>query len=116
MPVDTNTEVNSIDGRGSADASLTDGFEDLSAGTTADLSTGDGAASTATLFIATEGAVDLTIEFSPDGETFREPTDESPIEFSGAAEDVALIDYDAAAVRVEASNTTGVDLDLRVTA
>ncbi|UXF51035.1 MAG: hypothetical protein HQRvContig05_31 [Haloquadratum phage sp.] len=65
MPVDTNTEVNSIDGRGSADASLTDGFEDLSAGTTADLSTGDGAASTATLFIATEGAVDLTIEFRP---------------------------------------------------
>lgn len=116
MPVDTNTEVNSIDGRGTAGEPITNGFEDISAGVTADLSTGDGAPSTATLYIATEGAIELTIEFSPDGETFREPAEESPIEFTEAGEDVAFIDYDAAAVRVESSNATGVDLDLRVTA
>jgi hypothetical protein len=116
MPVDTNTEVNSIDGRGSADTPLTEGPEDISTGVTADLSTGDGAAATATLYIETEGATELTFEFSPDGETFREPLDESPVGYDGAAQDVALIDYDAAAVRVSASNSTKVNLDLRVTA
>ena len=110
------TEVEKIKARGAARTKLTEGAEDISNGVEASLSTGAGAASSATLFIATEGAVGLTIEFSPDGETWREPGDESPIEFTEAGEDVAFIEFDAAAVRVEASNATGVDLDLRVTA
>ena len=116
MPVETDTDVNSIDGRGTADAPLTDGPEDIQTGRTADLSTGDGAPSTATLFIETEGATELTIEFSPDGEAWFEPLDESPVGYDSAAQDVALIDYDAAAVRVSASNSTKVNLDLRMTA
>lgn len=116
MPVGTETDVKSIEGRGTAETSITDGPEDISNGVTVDLSTATGAASTATLFIETQGAVELTIEFSPDGETFREPADESPIEFTEAGEDVAFIEFDAAAVRVSGSDTTGVDLDLRVTA
>lgn len=110
------SEVEKVKARGAAGTSLTDGAEDISEGVEASLSTGTGAASSATLFIATEGAVGLTIEFSPDGETWFEPLDESPVGYDGAAQDVALIDYDAAAVRVSASNGTKVDLDLRVTA
>jgi hypothetical protein len=110
------SEVEKIKARGASGTPLTDGAEDISDGREASLSTGTGAASSATLFIATEGAVGLTIEFSPDGETWREPGDESPIGFDAAGEDVAFIDYDAAAVRVTASNDTPVDLDLRVTA
>jgi len=118
MPVETNTEVNSIEGRGSADAQLTDGAEDISAGSNvkADLSTGNGAPSSATLFIRTEGATELSLEFSPTGGDFFEPADESPIGYDGATEDVAFIDYDAAAIRITASNSTPVDLSLRVTA
>ena len=110
------SEVEKIKAREGSGTSLTNGAEDISDGREASLSTGFGAASSATLFIVTEGAIDLTIEFSPDGEKFREPADESPIKFSEAGEDVAFIDYDAAAVRVEGSDATGVDLDLRVTA
>ena len=110
------TEVEKIKARGAARTPLTDGAEDISDGVEASMSTGAGAASSATLFIATQGAIDLTIKFSPDGEKFREPAEESPIEFGGAGEDVAFIEFDAAAVRVTGSNTTGVDLDLRVTA
>jgi len=110
------SEVEKIKARGASGTPLTDGPEDISDGVEASLSTGTGAASSATLFIATDGGTELTIEFSPDGETFREPLDESPIGYDSATEDVALIDYDAAAVRVTASNSTKVNLDLRVTA
>ena len=110
------SEVEKIKARGASGTSLTDGADDISDGVEASLSTGTGAASSATLFIATDGAVELTIEFSPDGETWREPGDESPIGFDAAGEDVAFIDYDAAAIRISASNNTPVNLDLRVTA
>ena len=110
------SEVEKIKARGASGTSLTDGAEDISGGVEAPLSTGTGAASSATLFIETEGALDLTIEFSPDGETWREPASESPIGFDSAGEDIAFVEYDAAAIRVMASNTTPVDLDLRVTA
>ena len=109
-------EVEKIKARGASGTSLTDGAEDISEGVEATLSTGTGAASSATLFIKTEGAIELTIEFSPDGSVWYEPTAESPIVFDGADEDVAFIEYDAAAIRVTGSTTTAVNLDLRVTA
>lgn len=114
MPLGNNVEK--IEAREAVGTPLTDGPEDISDGVEASLSTEKGAPSSATLFIATEGALELTIEFSPDGDTFREPLDESPIGYDGATEDVAYIEYDAAAIRVSASNSTKVDLDLRVTA
>lgn len=114
MPLNSSVEV--VEGRGGDRASLTDGFEDISGGVTAYLGTEKGSASSATLFIETKGAVELTTEFSPDGDTWREPRNESPVAFDVANEDLVYMDYDAAYLRVTASNTTGVDLDLRVTA
>lgn len=114
MALESDIEV--VKARGSRSTSLTDGAEDITEGLEATLSTGTGAASSATLFIETQGAIELTIEFSPDGSTWYEPVGESPIGFDGAGEDVAFIEYDAAAIRVTGSNTTAVNLDLRVTA
>jgi hypothetical protein len=109
--------VEKIKAREGVSGSLTDGFEDISGGVTASMGTTGGDAQSATLYIATEGAVELTTEFSPDGgDTWREPADESPIVFDAAGEDVAYIDYSASMIRVTGSNTTGADLDLRVTA
>ena len=109
-------EVEKIKARGASGTSLTDGAEDISEGVEATLSTGTGAASSATLFIETQGALELQIEFSPDGETWREPAVESPIAFDAAGQDVAYIEFDAAQIRVTGSNSTLVNLDLRVTA
>ncbi len=115
MPTKTNVEV--VGGRGASMGSLTDGHEDLSSGVTASVSTETGDMMAATLYIDTEGAVDLKIEFSPDGgETWREPQGESPVEFSGAQQDLVLIEYQATHLRVTASNNTAVNLDLRVRA
>ncbi|WP_280585382.1 hypothetical protein [Halorubrum sp. Boch-26] len=109
-------EVEKIKARGASGTSLTDGPEDISEGVEATLSTGTGAASSATLFIEVQGAIELTIEFSPDGSTWYEPAAESPIGFDTAGEDVAFIDYDASHLRVTGSNNAAVNLDLRVTA
>lgn len=116
MALDTNSDVRNIEGRGTARERLTNGPEDIRNGTEALLTTGDGAPASATLYIETEGAVEITVELSHDGETFREPASEMPIEFDGPGTEIILIQYDAAAVRVSASNSTLVDVDLRVTA
>ncbi|WP_435074926.1 hypothetical protein [Halorubrum sp. HHNYT27] len=109
-------EVEKIKARGASRESLTDGPEDISGGVKASLSTATGAASTATLYVDTQGALDLKIEFSPDGVNWYEPMVGSPVGYDQADSDVIFIEYDAAAVRVTGSNSTPVDLDLRVTA
>lgn len=113
MPLGSNVEK--IEAREAVGTSLTDGAEDISGGVTASMSTGKGSGGSATLFIEAQGALDLTIEFSPDGSAFYEPAAESPITFDAAGMDVAYVEFDAAAIRVTGSNTTPVDLDLRVT-
>ena len=110
------TEVDKIKARGASGTSLTDGPEDISEGVEATLSTGTGAASSATLFIETQGAIDLKVEFSPDGSSWYEPLDESPISISNPNTEMSYIEYDATSIRVTGSNSTAVNLALRVTA
>jgi len=115
VPLGSNVEK--IDAREALGTSLTNGPTDISEGVESSLSTGKGSPSSATLYIAAEGAMDVTIEFSPDGgSTWYEPADKSPIGFNSAGEDVAYIEYDASQIRVTGSNSTKVNLDLRVTA
>ncbi|WP_058365231.1 hypothetical protein [Haloparvum sedimenti] len=117
MGLDSNVEK--IDAREGVSTAITDGYEDLTGdGTEASLSTGLGDPSSATLYVATEGAVELTVEFSPDGGTnWFEPNDpELPLKFDSAGDDVVLMDFNASDVRVTASDATGVKLALRVTA
>ncbi len=115
MPTKANIEI--LGGRGATGASLTDGPEDISDGLEVNVQTETGDIAAATLYIATEGAVDVSIEFSPDnGDTWREPLYESPVTFDEADQDLVLIEYQATDLRVTGSNSTAVDLDLRVRA
>lgn len=115
MPLGSNVEK--IEAREAVGTPLTDGPEDISEGVTESLSTGSGSPSSSTLYISTKGAMNVKIEFSPDGgSTWYEPANESPIGFDAAGEDVAFIEYDASQIRVTGSNSTNVNLDLRVTA
>ena len=114
MALESDIEV--VKARGSRSTTLTNGAEDISGGVTAPMSTGKGAGTSATLFIETQGAVDLTIEFSPDGSAWYEPQSQMPITFSEAGTEVLHMGYDASALKVTASNSTAVNLDLRVTA
>lgn len=109
--------VESIRGRQGERSSLTDGAEDISGGVTAAMGTGSGDSESATLYLAADGAVEVTVEFSPDGgSTWREPAAESPVVFDAAGGDLVHIEYNATDIRITGSNGTGVDADLRVVA
>lgn len=111
------TDVEKILGRGAKDQSPTDGAQDISGGVTAELATDGGDSENATIFLETQGAVDVTIEFSPDnGDTWREPADESPVSFGSAGQDIVHVEYAATDVRLTGSNATGVDVDVRMVA
>lgn len=116
MPVDTETDVKTIRGRGAAKSSLTDGDEDISGGVTADLTTINGSPSSATVFVDTNGEVDLTLEFSPDGNNWFEPAEGSPVKYGSETTDLIFTEYDAEKIRITASNSTKVNLKLRRTA
>ncbi|TKX86210.1 hypothetical protein EXE43_09580 [Halorubrum sp. SS5] len=116
MPVDTETDVKTIRGRGAAQAELTDGPEDISNGRTADLTTINGSPSSATVYVDTNGSVDLKLEFSPDGSNWFEPAEGSPVKYGSETTDLIFSEYDAEKIRITASNSTKVNLTLRVTA
>lgn len=115
MPTETNIEV--LKGRQAAQATITDDYDDLSDGVTVRMQTDSGDASTATLYLSTQGAVALRVEFSPDGgTTWYEPADESPVTFDAAGDDLVFIDYVASHVRITAESSTPVRAALRVVA
>lgn len=65
-----------------------------------------------TLYLKTAGAIDITVELSPDGSTwFKVP--ESPVSFSAADDDVIEMGYDATHIRLTGSNTTAVTAMIR---
>ena len=115
MPTKTNVEI--VEGRGAAEASVTDGFEDISDGIEARMNTQSGDVSAATVYVETEGAMTLTVELSPNnGERWYEPLSESPVEFAQADTDAIHVEYNASHVRLTASDATGVRADIRVVA
>jgi hypothetical protein len=109
--------IETIRGREASRYTLTDGPEDISGGVTEPMTGATGDGDSATLYLSTEGVVDVTVEFSPDGgSTWREPSAESPVQFDSAGEDLVHIDYNATDIRLTGSNGTAVDADLRVVA
>lgn len=115
MTLENNVEK--IQGRGASNNAITDGQEDISGGVTADITTDKGDAESVTLYLETGGAVDVTVEFSPDGEnTWYEPQGESPISFGGANEEIVHINYNATHVKLTGSDATGVEAKHRVVA
>jgi len=108
MPVQTSTEIETLNGRLGEDRQLADA-EDISGGVETEISD----VTTFTLFLDVNGAVDLTVELSPDGDSWYEPRTESPVSFSGENTDIYLMRYDATAIRLTGNNGTAVTAQVR---
>jgi len=81
---------------------------DISGGVTASLRNYD----SWTLYTHVAGAIDITVELSPDnGDTWYE-IPESPLSYSEATDDVNVIDYNGTDIRLTGSNTTDVTADI----
>lgn len=108
MPLEADSEVSTLEGRGNDSGGLQDPAGDISGGVEAAI----GDVGSVTLYLSTAGAVDVEVEASPDGDNwFTLP--ESPISFDGAADDMILINYDVARLRLTGSDTTDVQAILR---
>ncbi|MGB9987318.1 hypothetical protein [Salarchaeum japonicum] len=109
MPLGTNSRVSEIAGRGSDEDSLQVPADDISGGVVAEI----GNVSAFTLYLHAEGAVTVTVEFSPDDSENWYEADESPIEFSEAGDSATNIAYKMTHVRVTGLNSTPVRAQLR---
>jgi len=108
MPVGVSGDIEELQGRATLERGLTDGAEDISAGTASEL----GDASSWTLYLGAEGAVDVEVSLSPDGGTTWYVAPESPVSFSEADADIIKMGYDATAVRIQGSDATGVEAQI----
>lgn len=82
---------------------------DISGGVTAELSN----YSRWTLYIHVAGAIDITVELSPDGGSTWYEIPESALSYSAAADDVLEMGYDATRIRLTGSNATNVTAQVR---
>lgn len=109
--------IETIQGRSGEDNALTDGFDDISGGVSKSMGTQQGDGTSTTVYLETAGAVDVTVEFSPDGgDNWYEPQGESPVSFGGANQEIVHVNYNATDIRLTGSNTTGVKAQERVVA
>jgi len=83
--------------------------EDISAGKTAALKN----FKRWTLYLKTAGAIDITIELSPDGGNTWFTVPESPISFSGAGDNIIEMGYDATHIKLTGSNTNATTAIIR---
>jgi len=83
--------------------------EDISGGVTAELSNYD----RWTLFVHVADAIDITVELSSDGGDTWFEIPESPLSYSGAADDANDMGYDATHIRLTGSNTTSTTAHIR---
>ena len=65
------------------------------------------------LFLATGGAIDITVRLSPDGGSTNYLIDESPISFGGAGEKVIELGYTANHIILVGSNANNVTSQIR---
>lgn len=104
MGVDANSTVEGINDRGGYDNELQNPAGDIENGVEREL---DKNPQSYTLFLDVAGAVDVTVELSPNGEDWFEPTD-SPIKFSAAGTEIVHFDYDFNHIRLAGSDATNV--------
>lgn len=108
MTVNTRSETTNISDRSGGQAKLADA-ENISTGATAETAN---TAST-TLYLHVEGAVDITVEASPDGGETWYVLPESPVQFTAAGDNAVQFGYDFNRIRVTGSNSTAVTAQLR---
>ncbi|KXA93021.1 hypothetical protein AKJ64_01590 [candidate division MSBL1 archaeon SCGC-AAA259E17] len=83
--------------------------EDISGGVTAELACYD----RWTLLIHVAGAIDVTVELSPDGKATWYEIDESPYSYGAAGDSTNELGYDATHIRLTGSNATSVTAQIR---
>jgi len=109
MSLDTNTTIDNLKARNSENKKVVDS-EDISGNVTEPIDD----LRNFTLYLKVSGAVDITVELSPDdGSNWYEPADDSPVEFSGSGTDIVLIRYQANKIRLTGSNGTDVTAQVR---
>ncbi|UWG46576.1 hypothetical protein HSRCO_0277 [Halanaeroarchaeum sp. HSR-CO] len=114
MALKTSTVIEELSSRASSKSDVS-ASEDLSGGK--EVPVGD--VTKFTVFLKVEGAVDVDIELSPDGENWYRPgeadntPDESPIKFTSAGTEIVALGYAADYVRVTATNDTPVSVQVK---
>ncbi len=109
MVVNTTSEETSITERASGVGQLADAADISGDGVEARTS----ASESTTLFLSVEGAVDVTVEVSPDGGETWYVLPESPAAFDAAGDDAIKIAYDFNRIRLSASDGTAVTAQIR---
>jgi len=66
-----------------------------------------------TFYVHVDGAIDITVEMSPDGGTHWFEIPESPLSYSDVADDVLEVGYDGDRLRITGSNTTATTFIVR---
>jgi len=95
--------------RAAAQQGITNGAEDISGSVETEV----GDVSSFTLYLGTEGAVDVEVALSPDGGKTWYVTPESPVQFAEAGADIIHIEYNASNIRLTGSNGTAVEAQIR---
>lgn len=108
MAVETNTQVDEIAGRKGYENRVADA-EDISGGVEHAI----GNVPAFSLWLSVGGAIDITVEASPDGGATWYELPESQITFSGAADDVKHISYNMNRIRLTGSDATAVTAQIR---
>lgn len=68
-----------------------------------------------TLYLNVAGAIDVTVELSPDNGSNYYEIDESPFQFTGSGDQVTHFDYDFSSIRLTGSNSTNVQAQMHET-
>jgi len=85
--------------------------EDISAGIEQELKD----CSKLTFYVHVDGAIDITVEMSPDGGGHWFEIPESPLSYGGAGDDVLEVGYSGDRLRITGSNTTATTFMVRET-
>lgn len=108
MALESDAEIKEIQGR-SGYSNVVANNEDISGGKEHTI----GNVPSFSLWLSVGGAIDITVEGSPDGGQTWYTLPESKIVFSGAGDDVKHISYHMDRIRLTGSNATAVTAQIR---
>ena len=109
MPVETQTDIELLKGRSGSESELQNPAGDISGGVEQQI----GNVSSFTIYLDVGGAVDITVELSPNGGSDYFEIAESPLVFNSTGQDAYHVQYNTASVRLTGSNTTDVQAIVR---
>lgn len=109
MALESDANVEEIQGRKGTTRDLTDGAEDLQTGREKVV----GNVPEFTIYLSADGAVEVSVHLSPDGGSTWYEAPESPVKFAAAGDEMVHIKYNCDRVRLTTNNATGVQAQVR---